>query len=153
MDAERIKQVALAGLPAVTAGAALLWVGPLADLASASAMTFRIGIYLLAIGILHAFAVSYALAFTQLPPAGLARRGWWWIGIWHGWVALIVAVGALIGAVLFPLIGSLAGMDYTVAAMLRRGVFDGGFYALIWAPGAAFVICVVQSRRRGRAVT
>lgn len=71
-----------------------------------------------------------------------------WLAIWLLLVALIVLAGALLGALLFAGIGSLAGMDYPVTHMLRRGFLDGGFLALIWAPAGSIVACVMWSHRR-----
>jgi hypothetical protein len=57
----------------------------------------------------------------------------------------------MIGAVLFPLVGLAAGADYTVAAMVRAGIRNLGFYFFIWAPGVSIVICVMQYREKRRA--
>jgi len=67
------------------------------------------------------------------------------VAVWHLRVLLIVSAGALIGAILFPLAGVLLGMDYTLAEMALNGIKDGGFYGLIWAPGAAFIWGVVEA--------
>ena len=72
----------------------------------------------------------------------------YWIVLWLGLVLLICLGGALAGALLFPVGGWLLGMDLTAAEMLRNGVMDGGFLALIWAPGVSFVVCLMQANRR-----
>ncbi|MEX0324868.1 MAG: hypothetical protein AB3N33_02140 [Puniceicoccaceae bacterium] len=62
---------------------------------------------------------------------------------WLGLVALICLAGGFLGAVLFPIAGHLLGMDLATRDMVRNGVFDGGFFALIWAPGLSLVICIM----------
>jgi len=61
----------------------------------------------------------------------------------------IVAFGAVAGALIFPAAGFLLGMDLEPLIMIRNGVLDGGFYALIWAPGISFVVCVMAIHKRG----
>lgn len=64
----------------------------------------------------------------------------------------ITLAGALVGACLFVVVGSAIGMDLSTTELLRNGFFDGGFLALIWAPGAAFVrVLVLAHRQRTRA--
>ncbi|NDV63066.1 hypothetical protein G0Q06_11430 [Puniceicoccales bacterium CK1056] len=62
--------------------------------------------------------------------------------------AAITLAGALCGAVLFVLVGMLWNMDFTLGELIRNGLFDGGFLALIWAPGISFVALVVQAHKR-----
>lgn len=38
-------------------------------------------------------------------------------------------------------------MDLPPARMLVNGLKDGGFYALIWAPGLALVICIMRAHK------
>ncbi len=71
--------------------------------------------------------------------SGAAR----WVGLWHGMVLGAVAGGALLGSVLFPLVGSLLSIDRTFGEFMRAGLRDGGFYILIWAPGGALVLCAI----------
>ena len=60
----------------------------------------------------------------------------------------LIAAGALIGMAAFVVVGTLAGMDYTVAEMAASGLRNGGFFMFMWAPGIAMVICMIQARRR-----
>ena len=83
-----------------------------------------------------------------LPPARALGRPARVIAIWHGRVLLIVLCGALLGSVLFPVAGLLLRMELTVAEMILNGVKDGGFYALIWAPGVAFIWGVTEAHRK-----
>ena len=71
-----------------------------------------------------------------------------WIGLWLGLVLLICLAGALAGALLFPVGGLLLGLELPVADMLRNGIMDGGFLALIWAPGISFVACLMWAHRK-----
>jgi hypothetical protein len=141
-------QVTLAGLPLIGVGVLVYvvseWMG--GD-GRGVAVLRGIGIYCACVGLLHAAAVGYAMCFSAVR-GRVALSGYRWIATWHLMVAGIVAMGGLVGALLFPLIGSFARMDYTVVAMLRRGLLDGAFYALIWAPGISFVWCAVRARRQ-----
>lgn len=85
---------------------------------------------------------------TLLDPRRLGWQAWAWSGRWHGLVGAICAGGALIGGLLYPLVGSMAGLEYSVGEMLRNGLRDGGFYALIWAPGISLVACAMWAARR-----
>lgn len=60
----------------------------------------------------------------------------------------ITLAGALVGACLFVVVGSAIGMDLSTTELLRNGLFDGGFLALIWAPGAAFVMVLIHANRK-----
>jgi hypothetical protein len=75
-----------------------------------------------------------------------------WIGTWAALTFLMVAAGALLGAVLFPVIGALAGKASPSGALALAGARNLGFYALVWAPGTAIVLTVILEarRRRGR---
>ena len=72
--------------------------------------------------------------------------------IWFSrWLFLLLAIclaGALVGALAFPVAGYLLGMDLGIGEMLRNGVFDGGFLALIWAPGLSLVACLMWGRQQ-----
>lgn len=71
-----------------------------------------------------------------------------WFLRWLLLVSLICFAGALAGLVLFPVGGHLLGMELSTAEMARNGAFDGGFLALIWAPGLGLVICIMWARDR-----
>ena len=70
-----------------------------------------------------------------------------WLLRWLLLVLGICSAGALVGAVLYPVAGTLLGMDLPPARMLVNGLKDGGFYALIWAPGLALVICIMRAHK------
>jgi hypothetical protein len=72
---------------------------------------------------------------------------WSWIALWHAIVAGFCAAGALLGAFLFVAVGGIAGVAAEPARLLVMGLRDGGFYALIWAPGIAFVLCCMRARQ------
>jgi hypothetical protein len=80
-------------------------------------------------------------------PSGFAG---WSVG-WLLLVMAIVAAGAVAGSLLYPVFGTLLGMDLSVREMIMNGVFDGGFYAMIWAPGVSLVACLMAAnwKRRG----
>ena len=68
-----------------------------------------------------------------------------WFSWWLFMVVGICLQGGLSGALLFPLVGSLLGVDYSLAEMSISGLKDGAFLALIWAPGTAFVVCLMRA--------
>lgn len=71
-----------------------------------------------------------------------------------GWfvlfVALTVACGALVGAILFPLSGLVFGDSRPVAALIWAGMKTFGFWALVWAPGISIVLVFVRAARRNK---
>ena len=73
----------------------------------------------------------------------------WFLG-WCLLTLAITACGAVIGALLFPVGGWLFGMDLEFATMVRNGLSDGGFFAMIWAPGLSFVLCLIAFNRKSR---
>jgi uncharacterized transporter YbjL len=67
------------------------------------------------------------------------------------WSAIITAGGAVVGAIVFPLVGTLAGMDMTASAMALSGARQLGFLTFIWAVGIAIVMAFQHAHRRRRA--
>ena len=78
----------------------------------------------------------------------LVRIGYW-IPVWFLLTISICIAGAIGGGMLFPVAGSLLRMDLTVRQMFLNGLFDGGFLALIWAPGGSIVICFLLAFGKG----
>ena len=114
---------------------------------SAKILTWLAG-YGAFLGVLSVLVVLFVRHQTKLGGERLHARTWAWFGRWHLLVLLITLCGAVAGAFLYPLFGSLIGMDLSVGRMVRLGVLDGGFYALIWAPGISFVACIIWGKRR-----
>lgn len=75
-------------------------------------------------------------------------RGIHWSLYFLFWTAAIGAAGAALGAVLFPLAGLCFHTGHTAGQLLVSGIRIGGFYACIWAPGTAIVLCVMRAYRR-----
>ena len=73
-----------------------------------------------------------------------------WFLRWLGLMLGAILTGGLLGSLLFPLVGTLLQMDYTLLEMARHGFLDGAFYLTIWAPGGSFIACVMWSQRRSR---
>ncbi len=78
----------------------------------------------------------------------MTLRGVAWAGYFLFWMAAIVAGGAALGAVVFPLAGLGFRTGYTAAELVRNGARIGGFYCLLWAPGIAVVLSVMRAYRR-----
>ncbi|MCC5790544.1 MAG: hypothetical protein JJT75_12995 [Opitutales bacterium] len=85
--------------------------------------------------------VKYSLAISK------------WILHFIVYTAGFIAFGALAGAIVFPLVGTLLGMDLTISRMIVNGARDGGFYFTMWGPGLGFVYTIVQvhDARAGKA--
>jgi hypothetical protein len=54
-------------------------------------------------------------------------------------VLALCALGAALGATLFPIVGKLGGTHKPVLELVVRGARTGGFFFLVWAPGLALV--------------
>jgi uncharacterized transporter YbjL len=66
------------------------------------------------------------------------------------WSTIITAGGAVVGSIVFPLVGTLAGMDMTAGAMALSGARQLGFLAFIWAVGIAIVMAFQHAHRHRR---
>jgi len=75
-------------------------------------------------------------------------RSWGrWAAYFLFWVLVIVAAGAAVGALTFPLVGPLFGSQRGPLAHALAGARHLGFITLIWAPGIALVLCVSRAHR------
>ena len=70
----------------------------------------------------------------------------YWIGWFLAYFVAIVAVGGLIGVILFPLIGTLFSVDHPVGQLALSGLKQLSFLFGIWAPAVSIVICVMRAR-------
>lgn len=64
-----------------------------------------------------------------------------------GWTAVIVAGGALVGALVFPLVGLAIDSPRDVTSLAGSGAKQLGFFAFIWAPGIAIVLAFQRAWR------
>jgi len=70
------------------------------------------------------------------------------------WSFGIIALGALLGACAFPLVGLLANFEKSAGELAMTGARTLGFYFMIWAPGVAMVLTVKNAyERRQRRTT
>lgn len=92
------------------------------------------------------FAVGMISAFAMGGVATRWKRALYWAGFWHAVVVTFILGGALAGGVLFVVVGSIAGMEAGIGDLFRSGLWNGGFYLLIWAPGIAIILCVIRAR-------
>ena len=63
------------------------------------------------------------------------------------YIAIILAIGTIAGACLFPLLGPLF-VDSSVWALMKKGAWTGFRYAGVWAGGSAIVICFFKAGRK-----
>ena len=82
---------------------------------------------------------------------GTARR---WAALAGGFLFTVLglcALGALLGAIVFPVVGTLGGAHKTRDELIVLGARTGGFFFLVWAPGAALVRMFMRAASaRGR---
>ncbi len=71
-----------------------------------------------------------------------------WLLRFMVWLLLIVGLGVVTGALVFPLLGPLFGSKLHPLEHVVAGAKHLGFIALVWAPGIALVACVMHARSR-----
>ena len=81
-------------------------------------------------------------------PPSLARKILAESPYFFAWVAGLVVLGAILGAIFFPLGGWLLDAERTSYALFLRGLRFGSFYFLIWAPAIAITMTVMRAYRR-----
>ncbi len=72
---------------------------------------------------------------------------WHWATYFLFWTTAVVAAGAILGALSFPLFGPLFGSTLRPLDHALAGTKHGGFISLIWAPGIALVLSVRRAYR------
>ena len=65
-----------------------------------------------------------------------------------GVTALITGVGAILGAVIWTLVGVWTDSQQPPWALALTGVRTLGFYFFIWAPGTGLVVATICEHRR-----
>lgn len=60
----------------------------------------------------------------------------------------VCALGALLGAIAFPIAGGLGGSMKTRDELIVIGAKTGGFFFMVWAPGIALVREFVRAGRK-----
>lgn len=68
-------------------------------------------------------------------------------------IAGITALGAVLGAVVFPLWGLVFKLERSAGELAIFGARTLGFYFLIWAPGVALVLGVKRAYEARQAET
>ena len=72
----------------------------------------------------------------------------YWMALFLGYMLSIIFVGTFLGAILYPLVGSLLRFNYSLIYMTQKGMADLSFFALVWAPGGAIVLCFIKAHRK-----
>lgn len=129
------------GLLLPAAGARFGWERDATELASMGVKYVGgLGLYLGALA-----GVTAAFRFAgRAEAATIWRRRFW---SFHLTVLAICALGAALGALVFPLAGGLGGAHKTAAELARMGARTGGFFFMVWAPGFALVREFVRAAR------
>jgi len=64
------------------------------------------------------------------------------------WTTGIIALGAVLGALLFPLTGLVFETEKSAAQLAVFGARTLGFYFMVWAPGISLVLTVKNAYER-----
>ena len=64
------------------------------------------------------------------------------------WVAGVSAVGAVVGAVTFPLLGAAFEWKFSASELAMNGARNIGFLFFVWAVPIAAIACVVRRYTR-----
>ena len=72
----------------------------------------------------------------------------YWMALFVGYTLSIILAGAVLGAILYPLVGSLFNFNYSLISMTQKGMTDLSFFALVWAPGGAIVLCFIKAHHK-----
>lgn len=64
------------------------------------------------------------------------------------WTVVITAGGALLGGVIFPIVGWIAGTEGDSVSHMLAGVKNLGFLTFIWAPGISIVMAFAHAYKR-----
>lgn len=76
------------------------------------------------------------------------RRVAYWIGWFLVYFFGIIALGGVVGGVLYSLVGMLTHPALSWGERFMFGVRDGSFYAGIWSFAISLVICVMRGYRQ-----
>jgi O-antigen ligase len=71
-----------------------------------------------------------------------------WSLIFLVWTGGIIGLGAVLGALLFPLAGLIFQTDKSGVPLAVFGARTLGFYFMVWAPGIALVLTVKNEYER-----
>jgi hypothetical protein len=77
---------------------------------------------------------------TRPPPRSLH-----WSLYFLLWTIGLIAVGTVAGTLLFPLVGTLIGAQFTLGELAINGAKMLGFYFMLWAPGLALVMTIKRA--------
>jgi hypothetical protein len=78
----------------------------------------------------------------------MKRRSWLqWTGLFLFFTIEVTAIGALAGALIFPIVGKLINAERGWSELTVLGSRNIGFWFFIWAPAIAIVRCVMRAYR------
>jgi hypothetical protein len=78
----------------------------------------------------------------------MKRRSWLqWAGLFLFFTIEVTAIGALAGALIFPIVGRLIEAERGWSDLTVLGIRNIGFWFFIWAPAIAIVRCVMRAYR------
>lgn len=127
-------------LGALAGGALAALAGTIFNSARSAGELFTLGVrYGGGLGIYAGAQFATLRQLKREGPAEKAARLRRHIGGFHLTILGLCAFGALLGAIAFPLAGLLGGSHFSSAELITKGIKMGGFYFMVWAPGAALV--------------
>ena len=70
----------------------------------------------------------------------------YWGFLFLSYILGITLAGTIIGAIFYPLAGTILGFNHTILFMIKKGMLDISYLALVWAPGGAIVLCFIKAK-------
>mgnify|MGYP004052492731 CR=1 FL=1 len=70
--------------------------------------------------------------------------GWWFIYTFG-----FVLIGAVLGAMIFAVVGALTHPELELGYRVSKGVLDGAMYFGVWAGGLGMVLCARKAHKEG----
>lgn len=71
----------------------------------------------------------------------------YWLGWWVLYVVTTIAIGGIVGCLLFPTVGFIFQMDYEMSYLFKKGLMNGAQYAGVWAGGLGIVLCFIRGHK------
>lgn len=73
----------------------------------------------------------------------------YWLLYFLGYTGLTLALGSILGAILYVLFGTTF-TEYSVLILMKKGLWIGFRYAGVWAGGLAIVLCFVKGAKSNK---
>lgn len=91
------------------------------------------------------FRLASRRGTVNLPAVQKLRTILYWVGFVLAVSLLIMAVGAVLGTLIWVVVGALAGAERTLGQLAQDGAYIGYRYARVWAGGIAIILAFVKA--------